>query len=230
MSLLNVFPGLIASACVVGAAMPAALAASVEMAPEPAAQTSIHLAQQDTTSGLMTDDLESQPESPDDLGIDSLTDEQVAQLIAVFEAYQPQIDDATANYLMALSVLNDLLVPSTADLALTDAHNGVLSSRQTLDALLFQRNLGLRSVLTLDQRQVINDVVRDYLGIAPAEPVAVFPMNLVGQDIATTLPSLQADGWVLVVETPGYRGFNRGSERLDLDLGRRGEILGARLN
>lgn len=173
---------------------------------------------------------ETQPQSINDLEVNNLTDDQVVQMEAIFDAYEPQIAEATANYLAALEMMNNLLVPATADLALRDAHSQVLSTKQALDTVTFERNLALRSVLTLDQRQTINDYVRAYLGLAPAAPMAAFPDNLIGQDIDTVLDELWADGWEVVVETPSEVQLNRGAEQLDLARNRSGQIIDVRFS
>lgn len=215
MTVFKLFSCLMASACVVGATVPAALA-------QPLAATTL-LAQ------AAVDPIESQPVTPDDLAAEGLTDEQMTQIAAIFDTYAPQIDAAMDEYEAALAVLNDLLVPTTADLAIIDARNNVVTAGQQVDDLLFERNMALRGVLDLEQRQAINDYLRTLLGLGTPDPVAVFPQTLVGQDITTTLASLQADGWELVVQTPGYMGLNRGSEQLDLAIGRQGMVLGAEL-
>jgi hypothetical protein len=174
-------------------------------------------------------DLENQPDTVDDLAIDSLTDDQVSQMVTIFDTYQPQIDAASDNYLAALEVMNNLLVPSTDDLALSDAFANVATTKTALDTVIFQRNLALRSVLTLDQRQVINDYVRAYLGISPAVPVAEFPLTLVGLDGKAAIADLQADGWTVVFTTPGEVGLDRGSEELNLEMNRSGEVVAAEL-
>lgn len=182
-----------------------------------------------TPSSSVITDLEAQPDAPEDLIIEGLTDDQAAEIGAIFETYQPQIDAATLEYLEALSVLKDLLMPQTSDLALTDARNNVIGAEQTIEDLVFQRNLEIRSVLAQDQRQVINDYLRAWLGIGPADPVAVFPMTLIGQDIGTALPDLQADGWEVVVRTPASVELDRNTQELNLGLGRGGEIVDAQL-
>jgi Spy/CpxP family protein refolding chaperone len=216
MSMFKVLPCLIMSACLSGAIAPAVLAQTLER------ETSLAQAATVTT-------LESQPGTAADLEIDDLTDEQVTQIEAIFATYQPQIEAATADYMMALDTMNNLLVPTTADLALTDAHNNVVTTEQALNNLVFQRNLALRSVLTLDQRQVINDYLRAYLGLAPAEPMLVFPDNLVGQDVDTALDTLFADGWVVVVTTPSEIQLDRGPEELNLALNRSGQVIDVEL-
>jgi hypothetical protein len=158
-----------------------------------------------------------------------LSDEQLAQVAAIFDTYTPQIDVAVAEHLAALEVLNNLLTPTTDDLAIINARNDVVAAEQRVKDLEFERNMALRGVLNPGQRQVINDYLRTLLGLGAPDPVAVFPLTLVGQDSATALPNLQADGWVVVVTTPGYVGLNRGSEELDLDISRGGQILDARL-
>ncbi|PSN14818.1 hypothetical protein C7293_10050 [filamentous cyanobacterium CCT1] len=218
-SVLKVLPGLV----VVGLAAiaPASLAQTVEAALA-TQQSAVTLAQ--------ATDADDQPASPDDLGVEDLSDEQIAQLEAIFDTYQPQIDAATARYLASLEAINALLVPSTDDLALTNAHNDVVVAEQAMDELIFQRNLALRSVLTLDQRQVINDYVRAYLGLAaPPEVAVTFPETLVGLDADTAIADLQADDWGIAFTTPSQVGLNRGSEKLDLFINRSGQISDAQL-
>jgi Spy/CpxP family protein refolding chaperone len=215
MSPLKAFPVLLAST----------LACTIPVSALAQSTTESTLLAQTSSSDVLTD-LEEQPDAPEDLVIEGLTDDQAAEIVAIFETYQPQIDAATDDYLAALSVFNDLLVPETSDLALTDARNNVVETEQVIDDLIFQRNLEIRAVLSQDQRQVINDYLRAWLGIGPADPVAVFPMTLIGQDINTALPELEADGWEEVVRTPSLVELDRGNEELDLDL-QRGEIVGA---
>lgn len=222
MSPLKLFSSLMASACLAWVVPAASLAQSLE----PRAESPL-LAQVETSDTLM--DLETQPDAPEDLVIEDLTDEQAAQIVAIFDTYQPQIDAATADYLEALIVLNDLLVPETSDLALTNARNDVVATEQVIDDLVFRRNLAIRSVLTLEQRQIMNDYVRAWLGLGPADTVAVFPKTLIGIDAKTALGDLQADGWSVVVRTPGYIGLNRGTEELNLGVDRYGEIVDAEL-
>jgi len=219
MTALKFVSGLVASACVAWV-IPGWAAAQSTSSPT----DSLLLAQSETPDVLM--ELETQPEGPDDLGVLSLTDEQAAEIVAIFETYQPQIEAARVDYLEALGVLNDLLAPQTANLALNDARNNVITAERQIEDLIFQQNMEIRSVLDPEQRQVINDFIRAWLDIGPADPVAVFPMNLIGQDISTTLPELEADGWVEVVRTPSLVELDRGSEQLDLDL-QRGEIVDA---
>jgi Spy/CpxP family protein refolding chaperone len=204
--LKKIFPGLLISACFVGGLAPSVLA-----------------------QGTMASPVESQPQTTTDLQIEDLMDEQVAQMEAIFAAYEPSVTEATDNYLAALEMMNNLLVPETADLALSDAHSQVLTTKQVLDTVVFERNLALRSVLTLDQRQTINDYVRAYLGLAPAEPMAVFPDNLMGLDVDPALDTLLADGWDIVVTTPAEIQLDRGSEKLNLALNRSGQIIDVEL-
>ncbi len=170
-----------------------------------------------------------QSDVPPDLGLGNLTPDQVAQLDAIFATYQPQIEAATIAYGEALTVLNDRLVPATTDDALTQARNQAVAAKRALDDLVYARNLALRSVLTLEQRQAINDSLRAWLGLAPVNPVAVFPQTLVGMPVEAAIAQLQADGWSLVVETPGLMGLDRNNQQLDLDVGRDGQIATATL-
>lgn len=218
MSPFKLISGLLASACLAWA-VPASVLAQTGSPGE-----GLLLAQSETPDVLT--ELESQPQSPDDLMVNDLTDEQIAEIIATFDQYQPQIDTATADYLEALGVLNNLLFPQISNLAITDARNNVVAAEQKIDDLIFEQNMAIRSVLTQEQRAAINDFVRAYFDMGPATPVAVFPMNLIGQDISSVLPDLQADGWQEVVRTPNLVELDRGSEELNLDL-QRGEIISA---
>jgi len=218
MSPSNLMSGLMVSACLAWAMPASVLAQTVVPAEE-------QLMAQNESPDVLTE-LESQPQNPDDLLINTLTDDQYAEIVTIFDEYQPQIDAATANYLESLEVLNNLLFPGISNLAITDARNNVVAAEQTIDDLIFEQNMAIRSVLTQEQRAVINDFVRAYFDIGPATPVAVFPLNLIGQDISTVLPELQADGWQEVVRTPNLVELDRGSEELNLDL-RRGEIISA---
>ncbi|NJL49679.1 MAG: hypothetical protein HC929_22405 [Leptolyngbyaceae cyanobacterium SM2_5_2] len=219
-SVVKVLPGLVVAAGLAAIA-PSSLAQAVDAAPA-TSRSVVTLAQMTTA--------DDQPASPDDLAAEDLTDEQVAQLEAIFDTYQPQIDAATARYLTSLEAINTLLVPSPDDLALTNAHNDVVVAEQAMDELIFRRNLALRSVLTLDQRQVINDYVRAYLGLAaPPAAVVTFPETLVGLDADTAIADLQSDDWGVAFTTPSQVGLNRGSEKLDLFINRSGQISDAQL-
>lgn len=176
------------------------------------------------------DTVQSQPEAPSDLEAEDLSEEQLAQVQAIFDTYTPQIDAAVAEYMAALEVLNNLLVPTTADLAIIEARNNAVVAEQKVKDLQFERNMALRGVLNIEQRQAINTYLRTLLGLGAPDPVAEFPQTLVGQNADTTLASLQADGWTVVVTTPAYIALDRGSEKLDLDLGRNREILSAELS
>lgn len=185
------------------------------------------LAQSQSSSDVLNN-LNNQPNAPEDLVINSLTDDQAAQIVSIFETYQPQIDAATAGYLQTLAVLNDLLVPATSERALTDARNDAVGARQTIDDLVFERNLALREVLAVDQRQAINDYLRDWLGLGPADTAAAFPRNLIGNALSSTLATLQADGWQVVVQTPGSVDLNRNTQQLNLAVNG-GQIVDAQL-
>jgi hypothetical protein len=177
-----------------------------------------------TTASSTLTDLEAQPEASQDLAIEALTADQIAQIEAIFAAYRPQIEAARIDYSAALAVLNNLLVPATADLALTQARTDAITAERAIDDLVFERNLAIRSVLTPEQRQGINDYLRAWLDLGPADTAAVFPQTLVGLETDRAIAQLQADGWRIVIETPGLIGFDRDNQQLDLDIGRNGQI------
>ena len=106
-----------------------------------------------------------QPTSADELVIDDLTDDQSAQIELIFEEYQPHIEAALLTYEAAATDLLDLLQPATPETDLIAARETVLDAERAVEDLIFERNLMLRAVLTLDQRQVINDYLRNGLGL-----------------------------------------------------------------
>ena len=112
----------------------------------------------------------------------------------------------------ALEVLDTLLVPTTADRAIIDARNNAVVAEQKVKDLEFERNMALRGVLNIEQRQVINGYLRTLLGLGTPDPVAEFPQTLVGQNADATLASLQADGWIVVVPPRLHRARSRQRE------------------
>jgi Spy/CpxP family protein refolding chaperone len=183
-----------------------------------------------TTASITLTDLEAQPEASQDLVIEALTADQLTQIEAIFATYRPQIETARIDYSAALAVLNNLLVPETADLALIQARTDTITAERAIDDLVFERNLAIRSVLTPDQRQGINDYLRAWLDLGPADTAAVFPQTLVGLEIDRAIAQLHADGWYIVIEAPGLVGFDRDNQQLDLDIGRNGQVEFATLS
>ncbi|PSN14810.1 hypothetical protein C7293_10005 [filamentous cyanobacterium CCT1] len=106
-----------------------------------------------------------QPTSADELVIDDLTSDQAAQIELIFEEYQPQIEAAILTYEEAAADLLDLLQPDTSAADLIAARETVLDAERAAEDLIFERNLLVREVLTLDQRQALNTYLRNGLGL-----------------------------------------------------------------
>jgi Spy/CpxP family protein refolding chaperone len=105
-----------------------------------------------------------QPTSPEDLMLEvELTDEQAQQLEAIFAAYQPDINQAEADLEEALIGFYDILLPETPDADIRVQRQKVIIADRTLSDLLFERNMAIRNVLTIDQRSDINQLIRDVL-------------------------------------------------------------------
>ncbi len=157
---MKVLPWLLASVCVAWEASASSLSLpqAIASAPHLVAQSAADLTT-DTTSSA------EQPTSADELVIDDLTDDQSAQIELIFEEYQPQIEAATLTYEEEAADLLDLLQPATPEADLITARETVLDAERAAEDLIFERNLALREVLTLDQRQVINDYLRNGLGL-----------------------------------------------------------------
>jgi Spy/CpxP family protein refolding chaperone len=100
-----------------------------------------------------------------DLVIEDLTPEQSAQVEAIIETYKPQIEAAALTYADAVKALVDILLPTTPAADLIDAREAVLTSERDADDLIFERNMAIREVLTVEQRQPINDYLRNGLGL-----------------------------------------------------------------
>jgi len=92
-----------------------------------------------------------------------LTPEQVEQLDAIFANYQPRIRAAHNTYTEAAEIMVNLLEPETSDAALTAGREDLLTAERAVEDLIFQRNLALRDVLAMEQRQVINTFLRQGL-------------------------------------------------------------------
>jgi Spy/CpxP family protein refolding chaperone len=92
-----------------------------------------------------------------------LTPEQVEQLDAIFADYQPRIRAAYNTYTEAAETMVNLLEPETSDAALTAGREDLLTAERAVEDLIFQRNLALRDVLDMEQRQVINTFLRQGL-------------------------------------------------------------------
>jgi hypothetical protein len=157
---IKLLPWLAASVCV---ALQASASSSflppqaIASAPQLMAQAAADLTTEPVSAG--------QPNSADDLVIDDLTSDQAAQIELIFEEYQPQIEAAVVTYEAAAADLLDLLQPATPAVELTAARETVLDAERAAEDLIFERNLMVREVLTLDQRQAINDYLRNGLGL-----------------------------------------------------------------
>ena len=155
---MKVFPWFIAAVCAGWLAPSSALAYSHSVG------ASVLTAQ--SASDLTTNDAAGQPAgTDDDLVIEDLTPEQSAQVETIIETYRPRIEAATATYNDAVSNLIEILLPTTPAADLTKAREAVLTSERDAEDLIFERNLAIREVLTVEQRQPINDYLRSGLGL-----------------------------------------------------------------
>lgn len=157
---IKMLPWLAASVCVAWQASASSflLPQAMASAPQLVAQSAADLSPDSSSTA-------GQPTSADELVIDDLTDDQSTQIELIFEEYQPQIEAAMLTYEAAAADLLDLLQPATPEADLIAARETVLEAERAVEDLVFERNLMLREVLTLDQRQVINDYLRNGLGL-----------------------------------------------------------------
>ena len=157
---MKMLPWLAASVCVAWQASASSflLPQAMASAPQLVAQSADDLTTEPASAA-------GQPTSADELVIDDLTDDQSAQIELIFEEYQPQIESAILTYEEAAADLLDLLQPNTSAEDLITARETVLDAERAAEDLIFERNLVVREVLTLDQRQAINTYLRNGLGL-----------------------------------------------------------------
>lgn len=174
----------------------------------------------------LQEEVNTQPGTPEELirQVFNITDEQAESIRSIFAEYQMPIATATDEYLRSLSTLNDLLDPTVASAAIRQAREDVLTQERAVYDLLFERNIAVREVLTFEQRTEINAYLRSLLDLAPAEPIAAFPDNLIGLSAEDAIAQLQAEGWILTAQTPGTLFLDKDGQRLDLDLDGEGNV------
>jgi Spy/CpxP family protein refolding chaperone len=174
----------------------------------------------------LQEEIDAQPGTPEDLirQVFDITDEQATAIRGIFAEYQSPIETATSEYLRSLSTLNDLLAPQVSSAAIRQSREDVLAKERTVYDLLFERNIAVREILTLEQRTEINAYLRSLLDLEPAEPIAAFPDNLIGLNADEAIAQLEADSWILTTQTPGTLFFDKDGQRLDLDLDPDGNV------
>lgn len=180
-------------------------------------------------------DLSEQPDSAEAYirEILGITDEQATQIREIFVSYEMPIDEATAEYFASLDRLDSLLMPETPSTAISEAYFETTTNQQALYALLLERNLAIREVLTVEQRSQINSYVRALLDLESTvvavipEPAVPFPENLIGLDFETAMTQLEADGWVYATQIGGTAYFDKDGQQLELDLNNADEVVGA---
>ncbi|WP_204137773.1 hypothetical protein [Halomicronema sp. CCY15110] len=157
---MKMLPWLAASVCVAWQASASSFLPpqAIASAPQLVAQSATDL----TDEPASTDE---QPTSADELVIDDLTSDQSAQIELIFEEYQPQIEAAILTYEEAAAGLAGLPLPDTPAANLSIARETVLDAERAAKDLIFERNLVVREVLTLDQRQALNTYLRNGLGL-----------------------------------------------------------------
>jgi Spy/CpxP family protein refolding chaperone len=159
-SIHKMLPWLAASVCV------AWQASASSFLPPQAVASAPHLVTQSATELTAEPAIATgQPDSADELVIDDLTSDQSAQIELIFEEYQPQIEAAIATYEEATADLLDLLQPTTPAEDLLAAYETLLDAERAAADLIFERDLMVREVLTLDQRQAIRDYMLNSLGL-----------------------------------------------------------------
>jgi Spy/CpxP family protein refolding chaperone len=164
-------------------------------------------------------DLGEQPQTAEAFfGPLDLTNDQKAEIIAIFNEYQPRIYEAEAEYTVAVARLSDLIAPSVPEEAIRRARTEAVVKEQVVYDLLFDRSMAIREVLSVDQRTEIGDSLRALLDLGPANPQVVFPLNLIGTDVNDTIATLVDQGWVVLVRTPGSVELNQGQQGLNLDI------------
>ncbi|MGF1570290.1 MAG: Spy/CpxP family protein refolding chaperone [Nodosilinea sp.] len=225
-----------ATGCIAVIASPSTFAQTPPtLSPDPAPLAAPDMSPDASGGGnQLSEDLESQPQTAEEVisaALD-LTADQQSSIQAIFASYQPRIQESAMAYFESLEALNQVLIPTSESSEIVAVRNQVVANQQATYDLLFERNIAIRDVLNLEQREMINTAIRDLLDAvttAQLPPVLEFPDNLIGQSAPAAVDGLVAEGWEVVVSTPSLIQLDRGDEQLDLEVNRAGNISGLSL-
>ncbi len=123
------------------------------------AETNFHVSEQ-----LLAQSPE-EPLSPEVLIDDlDLSEEQREQIREILDEYQPEVSSTYQELLPSLQNLIDTTVPTASPDKIRIARQDVIYLKQKLSNLLFERLMAIRSKLTVEQREKINQRLREIYG------------------------------------------------------------------
>jgi Spy/CpxP family protein refolding chaperone len=110
-----------------------------------------------------------EPQSPSDF-IDSieLTEEQKSEIQIILDEYRPEINSTFQERQIALENLNNIVKPNSSNNEIRIARMSFVHLNTKLSALLFEELMAVRDVLTMEQREQINQKLNEL--VSPNQP------------------------------------------------------------
>ena len=132
----------------------------------------INLAEKhDLKARVLAQSTQEEPQSPEDF-IDSLelTDEQNSQIQMIIDEYRPEINATYRERQTALEMLNNVVNPNSSNDEIRVARVSFIYLNDKLRDLLFEELIAVRDVLTVEQREKINQRINELVSASQATP------------------------------------------------------------
>ena len=127
--------------------------------------------QPDLKTQLLAQSTQEEPQSPEDF-IESLelTEDQKSQIKMIIDEYRPEIRATFQERLAALEVLNNVVNPNSSSNKIRVARYNVVYLHRKLNDLLFEELVAVRDVLTVEQREQINQRIYEVVSASQTTP------------------------------------------------------------
>lgn len=132
----------------------------------------INLAEKhDLKARVLAQSTQEEPQSPEDF-IDSLelTDEQNSQIQMIIDEYRPEINATYRERQTALEILNNVVNPNSSNDEIRVARVSLIHLNDKLRELLFEELMAVRDVLTVEQREKINQRINELVSASQTTP------------------------------------------------------------
>ena len=132
----------------------------------------INLAEKyDLKARVLAQSTQEEPQSPEDF-IDSLelTDEQNSQIQMIIDEYRPEINATYRERQTALEMLNNVVNPNSSNDEIRVARVSFIYLNDKLRDLLFEELIAVRDVLTVEQREKINQRINELVSASQTTP------------------------------------------------------------
>ena len=122
---------------------------------------------ENSNAGFVAQSTETQ--SPSDF-IDNieLTEEQKSEIQIILDEYRPEINSTFQERQIALENLNNTVKPDSSNDEIRIARTSFIHLNTKLSALLFEELMAVRDVLTMEQREQINQKLNEL--VSPNQP------------------------------------------------------------